>query len=350
MAEDLDQLRWNARCLTLELRARGIEVSLVDPTAQLLLAKSRTRREYLLETDSSLFSFSAGTIANHKYLSKLLLQDAGLPVPPGRRFDRTQLGDALAYAQAVGGSVVLKPCTAGSGAGVHIGLQTFTEIELAFERIIRKLGPTVEILVERQVAGYEFRIFIATDGRYAVIHRDPAHVIGNGADTIEALAEAESSRRTSPRRNCLAPIPLDDTVRRYLARTGRSLQDIPGPGEKVYLRANSNVNAGGTAEDWTDRVHPSVIDLAARALSAVPGLPYVGVDFMTADVTVPQADVEHHLIELNTNPSIGLHRSPGKGVGRDVAGVMADLLFPETRSGRVPTGPEAIPPASTVGR
>lgn len=344
MAEDSDHLRWNARCISLALKARGVEVTLLDPTAQLLLAEFGGRREYLLETDSSLFSYTAGTIANHKYLSKLLLQEAGLPVPAGRRFDRTQLGDALVYAQVLCGPVVLKPCTAGSGAGVHIGLQSLTEIELAFERILRKLGPTVEILVERQVTGYEFRIFIAADGRYAVVHRDPAHVIGNGADTIESLAEAETRRRTTPRRNCLAPIPLDDTVRRYLERSGRSLKDVPARGEKVYLRANSNVNAGGTAEDWTDRVHPSVIDLAARALKAVPGLPYVGVDFMTADVTVPQADVEHHLIELNTNPSIGLHQSPGKGVGRDVAEVMADLLFPDTRRRRLPEGPEAIPP------
>ena len=48
--------------------------------------------------------------------------------------------------------------------------------------------------------------------------------------------------------------------------------------EKVYLRSNSNVAMGGVCEDYTDRTHPSVIDIGMRVLSSFPGLPYVGID------------------------------------------------------------------------
>ena len=64
---------------------------------------------------------------------------------------------------------------------------------------------------------------------------------------------------------------------------GRTLESVPLEGEKVYLRGSSNVKLGGVCEDCTDKAHPSAIKIAQRVLAALPGLPFAGVDFMTAD-------------------------------------------------------------------
>jgi cyanophycin synthetase len=197
-------------------------------------------------------------------------------------------------------------------------------------------------LIEQEFRASEFRVFISRRGEYAVLHRDPAHVFGDGERPVRELAHAESYRRMNPRASCLAPLVLDDIALRFLARSGRTVDDVPVLGEKVYLRNSSNVATGAVAADVTASVHTSVLDLCAKALSLFPSLPYVGVDFMTHDISAPQTAASYRIVELNTNPSIGMHHSPGLGRPRDVVRVIADLIFPETTPARVYSGYSAI--------
>lgn len=325
-------LRFNAAMLWEELKQRGGTLEPLDETSQTLVATLAGRTEFLLRTDGGCFTHPAATVANHKMLSKLALKRAGVPVPEGRRFGPSQSGDAMMYGRSLGYPVVVKPCSGASGLGVHINLTSMDEVDHAFDDVVRLFGWTAEVLVEKQVPGSEFRVFIAADGRYAAVHRDPAHVFGNGTYTIQELAEQETYRRITPRTNCLCPIELDETVNQHLGRQGLGLGSIPAEGQKVYLRSNSNVKHGATCVDVTDTLHPSVAQVCWNALRSIPGMPYVGVDFMTTAHDVDQAGVPHHVVELNTDPSIGMHLKPSGGAGRNIASVMADYIFPETRT------------------
>ena len=51
---------------------------------------------------------------------------------------------------------------------------------------------------------------------------------------------------------------------------------------------------------------------------------------MTTDIGAPQTGESYRIIEVNSLPGIGMHIAPGQGRPRNVAGYLADLIFPET--------------------
>ena len=174
-------------------------------------------------------------------------------------------------------------------------------------------------------------MFVTKNGDYAVLLRDPAHIFGDGINTIENLINKENYERMNPRTNALCEILVDDELIKYLSKNGLSMQSIPKKGEKVYLRPNSNVAMGGICEDYTDRVHPSVIDIGLNVLKAFPGLPYVGIDFMSNSIESEQTDDSYRIIEINTVPGVHMHFRPAIGKSRNIAKFIVDMIYPETK-------------------
>lgn len=328
--QELAKLHTNQRLLVKELQSRGIDVAMLSAEMELLEAKYKEHKEFLLDRDSSINPYPASVIAGDKYLTKKLLQREGISVCKGEQFFGDQIKDALVYAQNIGFPLVAKPSFGSHGHNVHMDLETLCHVKTAIETILAE-NRNAAFIVEEQFEGSEHRVFITREGNYAVLHRDPAHVIGNGRKTIEQLANDESNRRMNPRTTCLCPILLDDSSLRYLSRSGKTLAYVPESGEKVYLRHNSNVAAGATCEDYTDKVHPSVIEISKKALSAFHGMPYAGIDFMSRDITAEQAPGMYKIIEVNSIPGIHMHMCPGSGKPRDVAKYIADMIFPETK-------------------
>lgn len=326
---EFEYLRANPRFLARELQNRGIDVDVLDWEESVLQACYGTHSEIFLDINGSIMPYSAAVIAGDKELVKQLLRRNGVSVPQGSRFSLLEKEAIITAARQLGFPVVLKPVFGVQGEQVHTGLENERDVDMALETVLRELGP-VDVLLEEQCIGKEYRIFITKDAKYAVLHRDPAHVIGDGKSTIRLLAAEESNRRMTPRRNCLCEIVLDDEAERYLRRGGKTFETIPEQGEKVYVRGSSNVKMGGVCEDLTEQVHPSVIEISLRALQSIPQLPYGGIDFICQDVTAPQNSESYHILEINSVPGIGMHLNPAKGKPRNVAAMIVDLIFPES--------------------
>ena len=73
-------------------------------------------------------------------------------------------------------------------------------------------------IIEKQFEGKEYRVFLTKEGNYAVLHREPAHVIGDGEHTILKLIEIENEKRKK-RINCLCPIATDEITKSYMKKT-----------------------------------------------------------------------------------------------------------------------------------
>ena len=109
------------------------------------------------------------------------------------------------------------------------------------------------------------------------------------------------------------------------------MKDIPNKEKKVYLRHNSNVAKGGLCIDYTDKIHPSVIENCKKILEIFSGLSYVGIDYMSKDILAEQTSDMYNIIEVNTVPGIHMHMKPSEGTPRNVAKYMVDMIFPETK-------------------
>lgn len=326
----LKRLHTNQRLLVLELQERGVEVSPLDPDIELLELKYRGHSEYLLDRFSNIFPYTQVELTRDKCLAKFLLQRAGLHVSEGKIFDCEQVPAALKYAAEVGFPVVIKPNWGSHGDGVYMDIVNKKHLEEIIQKFLIQFGRGMPFLVEKQFEGKEHRIFITKSGAYAAVHRDPAHVIGDGKRSIKELAELETKKRLADRSTCLCPIVLDEVVDAHLLKSGKTLDSVPKKGELVYLRKVSNVAKGGDCNDATEQIHPSVIEIAKKVMKVFDGIPFAGIDFLTVDPGIAQNKNTYRILEVNPNPGFSLHMKPGRGKPRNVAKLVADLMFPET--------------------
>ena len=329
----LFNLHTNQKLLVSELEKRGAEIKIIDLNDELLEVNFNGRKEYLLDRFSSMAPFHMVKISADKHLAKKILKSNGVQVPEGEVFTGQNVEDAINYAQELF-PVVLKPNWGSHGDYVEADIQNIEEIEVAIWKFVAKRGINTAFIIEKYIEGSEHRLFVTAFGGFAVVKRDPSMVIGNGTDNILKLAETETERRKKIKAqqfSPLCPIVIDDDVNKFLYKNGilEGLQYVPYQDEKIYLRNQSNLAKGGLAIDMTDEAHSSVKKVAFKALKSFPGLPCVGLDLICKDISKPLSD--YAIIEANSSPGLAMHMFPSAGKSRDVAAMMADVMFPHIK-------------------
>jgi cyanophycin synthetase len=322
-------------------RRRGIPVRRIEGLSILRLGYGRNRR-LACAALTELTSAVGVDIAADKMLAKQLLANAGLPVPDGMAAaSAAEAADALAR---LGGPVVIKPLGGNHGRCVTIGITTPAEAAAAFTKA-SLAGPAV--IVERYVAGHDYRVLVIDGQVAAAAQLRPASVTGDGTHTISQLVAQVNvdPRRGDGHTRELTRISLDSEVLRHLDAAGLDGCSVPPTGQLVTLRQNANLSTGGTSRDVTDLVHDDVATVCRRA-AALAGLDICGIDIRLADISAPLltgteagqpgAAPAGAVIELNACPGLRMHLSPAEGQPRDVAAAVVDLLYPPGTPSRIP--------------
>ncbi len=317
-----------------EANKRGVKVDDLCPGKVAKLSYGG-HEEYLCCQFISKTTSVAYELVNNKNLTKQVLKEAGLSIAEGEKFTKMQLDEALAFAKKIGYPVVIKPTNSSHGNCVFANIADEDDFIKHWQKVSIKFN---NILVERYFdGGTEYRVVASQDKVLGITNRVPANVIGDGIHTIKELVEIKNS---DPRRGddsykdfkkCLVKIDIDDIVIETLKKSNRDINYKPQAGEQVFLRENSNLSTGGDSIDFTDKVHPSVHEIAVKVIKAIPGLAYGGMDFLSRDITVEQTPDNHIIVEINSSPGIFMHHFPYEGESRNVAGDILDIAFPETK-------------------
>ena len=274
-------------------------------------------------------------LACDKEGTKTILRDSGIPVPRGttiQYFD--DLEDAIAD---VGGyPIVIKPLDGNHGRGITIDINDWDHAVEAYD-FAAKESKSRSIIVERFYRGSDHRILVINGKLVAVAERIPAHVIGDGQNTIEELIKItnQDPKRGEGHANVLTKITLDKTALDVLARQGYKLDSVLEVGKIAYLRATANLSTGGVAVDRTDDIHPENIWLMERVAKVI-GLDIAGIDVVSPDITKPLREVDGVIVEVNAAPGFRMHVAPSRGLPRNVAAPVLDMLFPPGKPSRIP--------------
>jgi cyanophycin synthetase len=329
---DLQRLHTNQRLLLEELIARGAGVEVLDIDRELVRVHYHGREHYLVDRTSEVVAYVPAVIAGSKFATKRLLLEAGIRAPAAGLFSEDTIEEAVDFAKEKDFRVVFKPNDGSHGKHVETDIRDAGDLEMAIDRYLSDTGGAGDYLVEEFVEGMEHRVFITTRGDYAVLQREPSHVIGDGLHTLEELAAIETQRRAEEKRargSALCPVAIDASVRGFLEHRGKHLSDVPARGEKAYLRQISNLALGGVSRDMTHVADPSVIRIAKEVLASFKGLAVVGIDFITTDITQEQENLPYGIIEVNANPGLSMHVMPAIGDPQPVAKYLADVMFPD---------------------
>jgi cyanophycin synthetase len=337
---DLRDLQANAslgpstETLVTEAEARNIPWMPLSARAMVQLGYG-VHQKRIQATLSNCSGILAVELACDKEGTKIMLKDAGIPVPQGTTI---QFFEELESAIAdVGGyPIVIKPLDGNHGRGITIDINSWEEAEEAYE-LANKESKTRSIIIERFYKGSDHRILVINGKLVAVAERVPAHVVGDDRHTVEELINItnEDPKRGDGHDNVLTKITVDKTALGVLSRQGYRLETILDRGEIAYLRATANLSTGGIAIDRTDDIHPENLWIAERVAKII-GLDIMGIDVVTPDITKPLREVDGVIVEVNAAPGFRMHVAPSQGLSRNVAAPVMDMLFPPDTPSRIP--------------
>ena len=272
-------------------------------------------------------------LACDKEDTKFLLEQAEVEVPRGDIISRESSLEASC--KYVGFPLVIKPIDGNHGRGITVDINSLEEAKEAFKMAKQVSG---RVIVERFITGEDYRLLVINNHLVAAAKRTPAHVIGDGVQTIEELvAEVNKDpRRGYGHEKELTAITINELTQTIIKDAGYSVDSVLAKGEKLILKDTANLSTGGTAEDVTDIVHPANVSMAER-ISKIIDLDICGIDVMTSDISKPLSATGGAVLEVNAGPGFRMHLAPTTGLPRNVAAPVVDKLFPKQGdTGRIP--------------
>ncbi|RYD87141.1 MAG: ATP-grasp domain-containing protein, partial [Sphingobacteriales bacterium] len=222
-------------------------------------------------------------LAGDKHRTKQILGAAAIPVPKGSVC--TDEVSLKAIVDAIGYPLVIKPLDGNQGKGATINI---TRWEQAVEALSIAQNFSRRVIAEQFITGHDFRVLVIDNKFVAAAKRVPAHVVGNGKDSIATLVDVVNfdTRRGNGHENVLTKIRLGADTDELLIKQGYALEGVPPMGEIIYLKGTANLSTGGSSIDVTDEVHPENIFLAER-IAKIIGLDICGIDIMAPDLAEP---------------------------------------------------------------
>lgn len=269
--------------------------------------------------------------AGDKDETKKILAKAHIPVPKGALiYHEDDLTETLAE---VGYPVVIKPVDGNHGRGITTNIQN-EEHALAAFRIAKTISE--DVIVEKFIQGCDYRFLVINYKLVAAAKRTPAMVMGDGKSTIQQLIDQTNldPQRGNGHEKVMTKIIVDEITQKILEKKNLNLSSVVPLGEILFLKDTANMSTGGTATDVTDTVHPYNAFLAER-VARLLNLDICGIDIVAKDITVPLKDDIGGIVEVNACPGLRMHLNPSKGLGRNVAEPIINMLFPND-NGRIP--------------
>lgn len=306
---DLDP---SSRLIIEEAKRRGITVQVLAPRAEYFRLTFGPRSIVCRESLSELTHAVALSRCDDKRTTSRLLAEAGLRVP--EQVDARGGAEDLAFLHRHD-AVVVKPARGEQGKGVCVGV---TSPEALRDAVQRAREICAQVVLEQLVPGEDVRVIVIGGQLVAAAVRRPPRVRGDGVADLRTLITQKSQERAAA--TCgEARIPLDAETERCLRESGYTFADVLPAGRELTVRRTANVHTGGTIEDVTEQLHPSLAEVARRA-AEVLDIPVVGLDLMVPDLRGP----DYAILEANERPGLANHEP------QPTAARFVDFLFPET--------------------
>lgn len=321
----------STRAVVEAAKRRGIPVLRLNKGSLVQLGYG-ARQQRIQGTLTQHTSCIAVDIATDKEMTKALLSQHGIPVPPGGLVTSEQ--EAVGLLRRLRGIMVVKPSDSNQGKGVSLKVQGSHSLRKAY-RVAATYSDRV--IVERYIEGRNYRVLVVAGEVIAVSERIPAHVMGDGRSTITELTNKmnEDPRRGLGHEKPLTRLPMDMQTLSVLGSQGLAGDDVLPEGRRAYLRWNANLSTGGIAHDATTDIAPANAQMAVEAARLVD-LDVAGVDIIAPDIGQDIRQSNGAVIEVNAAPGIRMHHYPNRGIPRDAGLSIVNYLFATSDNGRIP--------------
>jgi len=194
---------------------------------------------------------------------------------------------------------VLKPIDGMQGKDVY----TFINNKDKFTKILNELlNKYDEIMMENQVYGDNYRIFLFNNQVIDIIKREQPYIIGNNIDTIEKLIENKNKLQKEKK---LFPVLNIDND--YILEQGYQMNSILEKNKKIFITNTINFHNGANpVRIDIHKIPKENIDIFVKAHKLI-NLECSGIDYMSTDIYKPYYENDGHIIEINDMVDTKIH-------------------------------------------
>jgi cyanophycin synthetase len=314
-----------------EAQKRDIPYTRLDNDSLIMLGYGCNQRIICATVACSTSSIAVDRVSD-KQSTREFLHHSYVPMPNGVIIEtEDQLQDAV---DKIGYPIVIKPVDGNHGRGVTTRIHDFQKAKEAF-KIASQLSN--EIIVEKYISGSDYRFLVINYKLVAVAKRTPPMIMGDSSSTIEQLIEETNNdpARGMGHENILTKIKVDENTKSILVEKNLTLNTVLPIGEILFLKDTANLSSGGTAKDVTEIVHPHNVFLMER-IARLMNLDICGIDVISNDIRKPLNELNGAVLEVNAGPGFRMHLSPTKGLARNVAEPVMNMLYPPGSKARIP--------------
>lgn len=307
-----------------EAKKAGIDYQIVSEKYNLVLLTYEGEEKLICRSRIPETSGAFSYIADNKEATYDVMEYYNLSYPKSLVTKNTE--DIQKAIDMIGYPLVVKPQDGSAGNGVTVNLKTKEQIEHAFD-IAKKYSDRV--IIQKYIPGDDYRIIVVGYKVLGVTKRVPAHIFGDGENTIKHLIDRENTSplRTENYQSPLTKIEIDDDLIEVLEENNMTLDFIPKENQHVEVRSISNLSKGGEAESLISMVPEENIKLFEKMAYVLKAF-VVGIDIRAQDVTKILSPEDYAVIEVNASPGIRMHHYPSKGEAFNVAKAFLEAMFP----------------------
>lgn len=242
-------------------------------------------------------------------------EQLALSSPKGVVFRKSALSRYLIESNAIQYPVVLKPVSGSMGKGVHLDINSFEEL---YKLVNESTGG--ELVVEEQVQGDEYRIYLIKGRYYGAAKRVCAHVIGDGKSSIGRLIDEKNRLK---KKSHLPAIDVEKALD-YIAGKGVKENYVLPRGEYLPLSSILGRSSGGDVSDVSE-------SLPKWVKQKVNDLGDYFSDNLCIGLDVIVNKNNFYIIEANDRPQLSSLLTPDEGEGRNIADALVEAIFPGTK-------------------
>ncbi len=327
----------STKSLVEEAKHRGIPYIRLNRFNLIQMGHGKYQKKIEATITSKTSVISMDIAKNPEYFSREL-ESVGIPSSDTRYV--YEYDEALQYLLDNKSPVMLKSSESRNGEGVTLNITSEEELKQAFD-YASQVGN--EFIIERYIAGFNYRILVVNGKFLAAAKRYPSKVIGNGNDNIKTLLEKENSlpERNMQEQSALSKIKITDVTNKLLQDKGLDWDYVPDKGEEINLHLSCKQDLGGYSVNVTEWVDIENQKMAEKA-TKLSGLDVAGIDVIANTLREPLYDTGGVITSINVSPDFRIHTYPLKGSSVNVARPVIDMLFPKDE-------PYSIPIVSITG-
>jgi len=240
--------------------------------------------------------------AKNKILTSKTLSDANIPIPKYLNINlsnNTKTIKELIKYNNITYPVVIKPINGTFGRDVLTDIESIEELDDSLQFMRNKYK---NVMLEEQIAGDCYRIFIFNNNVIDIIKREKPYVIGNGVNTIKELIDMRNIEQID-----MKLFEVKNISEIVIKKQNETLVSIPDDGKKIFISNVINMHNGARISRIPiDTVPQKNIDLFLNVNKAM-NITCSGLDYLSEDICIEYDLNNSRILEVNGTPDTEIH-------------------------------------------